>query len=167
MATELQIEGTGDPVSPTTPVEVLAAIKNMKWQVITVNVFKAGEHVKINDLASVTNERIRGIVLTASTSFAYDALKRAYMDLTIDQEEVFPQDFDTSLILKLDECTLKQCLLNCNFHADGSQITGNFYDRTPATTVNDQGETVPAYWPEGGYSFKINLYSGCKNPVKS
>lgn len=160
MATQLQIEGNDAPVSPTVNIDRLAAEKNMKWQVITVTVNRQGEHIKINDLAAVTNTRIRGIILTTATEVAYKNLKRGYMDLTIDQQEVFPQDFDTQLILKLDECTLKQCMLACDFRADGSQITGNYYDRTPDAEVTQQTPFVP-------YSFKINLYCESKSQKKS
>ncbi len=100
-----------------------------KFQIHTIRVTKADERYPIDLLSNVTNDRIVGICLTSnetSTDPEQKYINNSQLQISIDNEEILPDGFDTSLIsAKLDNDFYGN-IYRINERADGSQIKGTF-----------------------------------------
>lgn len=124
----------------------------LKFQIITVDVKAAGSRYQFETQANITNDRIVGITLT-STENAKDAfssnLNDSTMQLTIDNEEIIPDNADCSLFSAKLNSGFYENMYRINERADGSLIKGNYTSGTKN-------------FPAGGYKVKIYLWSVTK-----
>lgn len=100
-----------------------------KFQIVTINVDKPNEVFPFETQSLVTNDRIVGITLTTN-EVAKDPeekyINNSTIQLSVDNEEILPDGFDTSLIsAKLDNDFYGN-IYRINERADGSLIKGRF-----------------------------------------
>lgn len=100
-----------------------------KFQILTLNVTKPSERFPFETQAHVTNDRIVGVTIT--TDEVADNPEQKYINnstiqMSIDNEEILPDGFDTSLIsAKLDNDFYAN-IYRINERADGSLVKGTF-----------------------------------------
>lgn len=107
--------------------------QKVKWQVIPIQINQGGARFDFKEQSHQTNDRIIGVVITtddildADGNIKTDAQKcinDSSIQLSIDNEELFPNDFACELISQKQGKTLYQCLYPCNERAFGSIIEG-------------------------------------------
>lgn len=103
--------------------------ERMDFQIHTIKVTEANKRYDFDLLAKITNERILGFFMT-STEVVDNELKsnlnHSTVQLTIDNEEIIPNDTDASLFSSKINAGFYENIYPCNEKANGSQIKGAY-----------------------------------------
>ncbi len=120
-----------------------------KFQVITIPIDKGATRYPFEQLALTTNDRIIGVSLISDERGPEEDkyINSASMQLTIDNEEVLPDGFRTSMIAAKIGNGFYDNMYRINERADGAQIKGNITINAP------KGEVVPRM------NFQLYLWS--------
>ena len=101
-----------------------------KFQIISKLITAGNTRYTIDTTTNTTNERVVGIMLTTSEEEKDEAQKcinDSTLQLSIDNEEIFPDGFDCSLISsKLSAGFYDNVYANVNEKADGTVVKGTF-----------------------------------------
>ncbi len=100
-----------------------------KFQIHTISVTKPDDRYPFDLLANVTNDRIVGITITSNetaTDPEQKYINNSQLQLSIDNEEILPDGFDTSLVSAKIDKGFYENIYRINERADGAQIKGTF-----------------------------------------
>lgn len=104
--------------------------KAIKYQIIKVTVTAEGETVSFNVNTDKMYKKITGIL--ASFPFYISFLQKSTLFLSINDKEIFPDDFEAKLISFGPGISANDMFYLLNEEANGSTIKGKFKDGTDA-----------------------------------
>jgi hypothetical protein len=119
----------------------------IKYQLIKLQITGAGDF-PISAEADKTYGRITGIQITSTDTAALkDAVFKRF---EIDSNDIFPEGFETKLLVTGDGVSPNERFYDLNERADGSTITGTFTDAGNA----------------GAYPYNARIYFKLENPTE-
>ncbi|HEY4785960.1 MAG TPA: hypothetical protein VIH57_07920 [Bacteroidales bacterium] len=104
--------------------------KAIKYQILKVTVPSAGETVNINVTTDKMYKKITGIL--ASFPFYISFLQKSTLSLSINDKEIFPDEFEVKLISFGPGVPTNELFYLLDEEANGSTIKGKFKDGTDA-----------------------------------
>ncbi len=96
-----------------------------KLQVVKFNIAAANAVEKINTESDNHYNRIKGVFVTCSKA---NAEKQSTLQLEVDKEEIFPDDFEISLINPTTSNSYKDVSYGFDEKAEGNKIEGTYTD---------------------------------------
>ena len=105
-------------------------VKAIKYQIIKVNVTEEGGTFNINVNTDKMYKKITGIL--ASFPFYVSFLLKSTLSLSINDKEIFPDDFEIKLITFGPGVPTNELFYLIDEEANGSTIKGKFKDGTDA-----------------------------------
>jgi len=98
----------------------------IKYQIVKINVPSAGSVVNINFNSDKLYKKVTGILVTVPYVMSF--LNKSTFSLSINDQEVFPDDFEVKLIT-CDSCIpTNERFYKLEEDADGSTVKGKFKD---------------------------------------
>lgn len=124
----------------------------LRHQIITKHVSEKGERIPIDTVADMGNDRIVGILIVSTELGAEESksVNDSEIQLTIDNEEIFPEGFPAKLVSSKLTNTFYENNYRFNERANGCVIKGTY-------TASKRVEVGPE-----GYDIKIILWSVTK-----
>ena len=102
-----------------------------KLQIIKIIVPVADAKVDINAETDTHYDKVTGVFFTASVA---DAEKQSTLQLKVDDEEIFPEDFEVSLINPTSTNALREVSYKFEEAGLGSRAKGTYVDGGNATS---------------------------------
>ncbi len=96
-----------------------------KFQIVKITVESANQKVRIEADTEIKHKIVTGIFATISNS---NALPKATISLSVDEEEIIPDDFELSLLSPTSANSLKDVVIPASEKANGSKIRGLYTD---------------------------------------
>ena len=120
-----------------------ATNRKQKNQMIELVIATRGQVIAIDEKVKAHITRLTGITLFSSDENAYIG---STLDLTIDNNEIFPKGFKARWIRDREGVNVNQLPYSLDENGNNTVITGTYTDDTPA-----------AVFPVGGYKVQILL----------
>ncbi len=98
----------------------------IKYQIIRINVPAAGATVGININSDKLYKKVTGILVTVPYIMSF--LNKSTLSLSINDQEVFPDDFEVKLITCDSFVPTNERFYKLEEAADGSTVKGKFKD---------------------------------------
>jgi hypothetical protein len=98
----------------------------IKYQIVKINVPSAGAMVNINFNSDKLYKKITGILVTVPYVMSF--LNKSTLSLSINDQEVFPDDFEVKLITCDSYVPTNERFYKLEEDADGSTVKGKFKD---------------------------------------
>jgi hypothetical protein len=103
-----------------------------KWDIQRFTITNSGDAVKINFLMPKQYRKLTGILIVSDSNYAIPM--HGNIDLKVDNVEVFPAYFDSSLITASYIIARDTAKFPVDYQAEGRRITGNYTDIADTVT---------------------------------
>lgn len=110
-----------------------------KYQVLKLQVKSAGEIIKLSTNTKQEHDRITGVFVNIEQQ---NALVGSEIDLTIDDVEIIPEQFEVTLLNRTIGVSLNEMPYSFNVRALNSKIKLNYKDGAAAGVTYPYGVTV-------------------------
>ena len=95
-----------------------------KFQIIKLSVTSANQRIKIDTETNTQHTVVTGVFATTSN----DGYKNSTLELSVDEQEITPKDFEVALIMPTSTNTIKEITYPLQEKAKGSKVAGEYID---------------------------------------
>ena len=105
-----------------------------KIQIVKFAVTSANQRLKIDTETEISHKNITGVFATVSNK---DALDGSTLQLSVDENEILPKDFELSLVSPTSALSMQEVVYPMTELANGSRISGEYNDSGKASYPYD------------------------------